>query len=197
MEDGRLAFFDFGMVGRITPELQSKMIDAFFHMVERDVAGLTQDLISLEFLAPSVDTTQIQHVVEDLFRNYLSLKLGDIKFKELTYELAEVMYEYPFRLPANFTYVIRAIMTLEGIGVVMDPNFSFFDVAKPYAKEFMLKREGRFIRDQLIKKLLYGETNTIQWGKAWKLAKMAAKMIYDDWFGRPVVESNGEAQLTK
>jgi predicted unusual protein kinase regulating ubiquinone biosynthesis (AarF/ABC1/UbiB family) len=34
-------------------------------------------------------------------------------------------------------------MTLEGIGIVMDPNFSFFDVAKPFAKEFMLKREGR------------------------------------------------------
>ena len=35
MPDGRLAFFDFGMVGRITPQLQSKMIDAFFHVVER------------------------------------------------------------------------------------------------------------------------------------------------------------------
>lgn len=185
MPDGRMAFFDFGMVGRISAELQSKMIDAFFHLVERDTHALTQDLINLRFLSPTVDTTQIQHVVEDLFRNYLGLKLGDIKFKELTYELAEVMYEYPFHLPANFTYIIRAIMTLEGIGIVMDPGFSFFDVAKPYAKEFMLKREGRFIRDQLIKKLLYGETNEIQWGKAWKLAKMAAKMVYEDWFGTP------------
>ncbi|MEO5857379.1 MAG: AarF/UbiB family protein, partial [Pyrinomonadaceae bacterium] len=35
MSDGRLAFFDFGMVGRITPELQSKMIDAFFHVVSK------------------------------------------------------------------------------------------------------------------------------------------------------------------
>lgn len=184
MPDGRLAFFDFGMVGRITPELQSKMIDAFFHLVERDTHALTQDLINLKFLSPTVDTTQIQHVVEDLFRNYLGLKLGDIRFKELTYELAEVMYEYPFHLPANFTYIIRAIMTLEGIGIIMDPGFSFFDVAKPYAKEFMLKREGRYLRDQLIRKLLYGESNQIQWGKAWKLAKMAARMIYDEWIGK-------------
>ena len=36
MPDGRLAFFDFGMVGRITPKLQSKMIDAFFHVVAKD-----------------------------------------------------------------------------------------------------------------------------------------------------------------
>ncbi|HYE72089.1 MAG TPA: AarF/ABC1/UbiB kinase family protein, partial [Blastocatellia bacterium] len=197
MEDGRLAFFDFGMVCRITPELQSKMIDAFFHLVERDVAALTQDLINLKFLSPNVDTEQIKHVVEDLFKNYLGLKLGDIRFKELTYELAEVMYEYPFHLPANFTYIIRALMTLEGIGIVMDPGFSFFDVAKPYAKEFMLKREGRYIRDQLIKKLLYGETNQIQWGKAWKIAKMAARMIYEEWIGKFNEEPKDKSLLTK
>lgn len=179
MPDGRLAFFDFGMVGRITPQLQSMMIDAFFHIVERDVQGLTQDLINLNFLTKKVDVATIRPVVEKLFSDYLNLRLGDIRFKELTYELAEVMYEYPFTIPANFTYIIRAIMTLEGIGIAMDPNFSFFDVARPFAKEFMLKREGRFMRDQILKKLLRGENNEIQWGKAWKLAKMAFKMYYD------------------
>ncbi len=185
MPDGRLAFFDFGMVGRITPELQSKMIDAFFHIVEKDVHGLTDDLINLNFLAPTVNKDEIRQVVEMLFGNYLNLKLGDIRFKELTYEMAEVMYKYPFHLPANFTYIIRAIMTLEGIGIVMDPNFSFFDVAKPFAKEFMLKREGKYFRDQLLKKILYGEKNEIQWDKAWKLLKMGAKMYWDSWFGTP------------
>ena len=179
MADGRLAFFDFGMVGRITPQLQSMMIDAFFHIVERDVRGLTQDLINLNFLASTIDLNLIRPVVEKLFSDYLNLKLGEVRFKELTYELADVIYEYPFRIPAHFTYVMRAIMTLEGIGIVMDPNFSFFDVAKPYAKEFMLKREGRHFRDLLIKKLIYGESNEIQWGKMWKLAKMAFKWYYD------------------
>jgi predicted unusual protein kinase regulating ubiquinone biosynthesis (AarF/ABC1/UbiB family) len=185
MDDGRLAFFDFGMVGRITPQLQSMMIDAFFHIIERDVKGLTQDLINLQFLPTNMDFERIRPVVEQLFSDYLNLRLGEVRFKELTYDLAEVMYEYPFTIPANFTYIIRAIMTLEGIGLVMDPNFSFFEVARPYAKEFMLKREGRFLRDQLIKKLLYGEDHQIQWGKAWKLAKMAFRMYYDYWMKPP------------
>lgn len=179
MADCRLAFFDFGMVGRITPQLQSAMIDAFFHIVERDVRGLTQDLVNLNFLSSEIDFNLIRPVVEHLFSDYLNLRLGEVRFKELTHDLAEVMYEYPFRIPANFTYVIRAIMTLEGMGIAMDPNFSFFDVAKPYAKEFMLKREGRFLREQLLKRLIYGEDNRIQWDKAWKLAKMAFRMYYD------------------
>jgi predicted unusual protein kinase regulating ubiquinone biosynthesis (AarF/ABC1/UbiB family) len=181
MDSGHLAFFDFGMVGRITPRLQSQMIDAFFHVVARDVHGLGQDIINLNFLKPGVNPETVRPVVEKLFTIYLNLKLGEIKFKELTYDLAEVMYEYPFRLPANFTYVMRALMTLEGIGIVTDPGFSFFDTAKPYAKEFMLKREGRAFRNLIFDKITGREnaSGNIEWSRVWKLTKMAAQMYLD------------------
>jgi predicted unusual protein kinase regulating ubiquinone biosynthesis (AarF/ABC1/UbiB family) len=180
MDSGHLAFFDFGMVGRITPRLQSQMIDAFFHVVGRDVHGLGQDIINLNFLKPGVDPETVRPVVEKLFTVYLNLKLGEIKFKELTYDLAEVIYEYPFRLPANFTYIMRALMTLEGIGIVTDPGFSFFDTAKPYAKEFMLKREGRVFGKLILDKITGREngSGSIEWSRVWKLTKMAAQMYF-------------------
>ncbi|HEX8556810.1 MAG TPA: AarF/ABC1/UbiB kinase family protein [Pyrinomonadaceae bacterium] len=180
MDTGHLAFFDFGMVGRITPDLQSKMIDSFFHVVGRDIEGLAQDLINLNFLKPGVDAERVRPVVEGLFRHYLNLKLGDVNFKELTYDLAEVMYEYPFRLPSNFTYIIRALMTLEGIGLVTDPGFSFFETARPYAKEFMLKREGKQFRRLLLDKITGRDEGRINWGKMWKLAKLAARTYLED-----------------
>jgi predicted unusual protein kinase regulating ubiquinone biosynthesis (AarF/ABC1/UbiB family) len=180
MDSGRLAFFDFGMTGKITQQLQAQMIDAFFHVVERDIHGLAQDLINLNFLKPGVDPETVRPVVEGLFEHYINLKLGEINFKELTYELAEVMYEYPFRLPSNFTYVMRALMTLEGIGIVTDPEFSFFDTAKPYAKQFMLKREGKHFRRLLLDKFMGRDSDgRIEWSKMWKLAKMAAKSYFD------------------
>ena len=181
MDSGHLAFFDFGMVGRITPKLQSQMIDAFFHVVSKDVQGLGQDIISLNFLKPGVNPETIRPVVESLFTLYLDLKLGEVKFKELTYDLAEVVYEYPFRLPANFTYVMRALMTLEGIGIVTDPGFSFFETAKPYAREFMLKREGKAFRRLIFDKMTGREDGTgrIEWARVWKLTKMAAQMYLD------------------
>jgi predicted unusual protein kinase regulating ubiquinone biosynthesis (AarF/ABC1/UbiB family) len=142
------------------------------------VHGLGQDIINLNFLKPGVDAETVRPVVERLFTVYLNLKLGEIKFKELTYDLAEVVYEYPFRLPANFTYIMRALMTLEGIGIVTDPGFSFFDTAKPYAKEFMLKREGRMFSKLILDKLTGRENgnSSIQWSRVWKLTKMAAQM---------------------
>lgn len=181
MDSGHLAFFDFGMVGRITPHLQAQMIDAFFHVVARDVHGLGQDIINLNFLKPGVDPETVRPVVEGLFKHYLNLKLGEVNFKELTYDLAEVIYEYPFRLPANFTYIMRALMTLEGIGIVTDPNFSFFETAKPYAKEFMLRREGRIFGKLIIDKITGRENSDSQiaWSRVWKLTKMAAQMYLE------------------
>ena len=180
MPDGRLAFFDFGMVGRITPELQSKMIDAFFHVVAKDAAGIAQDLIDLDFLKPGADEEHIKEVVIKMFALHLDLKLKDVKFKELTYDLADVMYDYPFRLPANFTYIMRALMTLEGIGIITDPEFNFFETAKPFAKEFMFKREGKDLRKMLTDKLLgRDQDGAIDWNRTWKLTKMAAKTIWN------------------
>lgn len=181
MDSGHLAFFDFGMVGRISSQLQTQMIDAFFHVVARDVHGLGQDIINLNFLKPGVDPETVRPVVESLFTHYLNLKLGDVNFKELTYDLAEVIYEYPFRLPANFTYIMRALMTLEGIGVVTDPGFSFFETAKPFAREFMLRREGKALRKLIIDKLTGRENgdSQIAWSRVWKLTKMAARMYLE------------------
>lgn len=181
MDSGHLAFFDFGMVGRINPKLQSQMIDAFFHVVGRDVHGLAQDIINLNFLKPGVDPETVRPVVEGLFTHYLNLKLGEVNFKELTYDLAEVMYEYPFRLPSNFTYIMRALMTLEGIGVVTDPDFSFFETAKPFAKEFMLRREGRIFRQLILDKLTGRENGDgrIAWSRVWKLTRMAAQLYLE------------------
>lgn len=176
MNDGRLAFFDFGMVGRLPIELQSKLINAFFHIVERDVHGLVGDMVRMGFIELSPEEeARFRPTIEMLFDRYLSLRIGDVKFKELMFDLAEVIYEFPFKIPASFTYIIRAIMTLEGIGTQVDPTFNFFEVARPYAKKFMFKREGRHLRNLLVNQLIRGESGNIEWGKVWKLAKMAFK----------------------
>ncbi len=178
MPDGRLAFFDFGMVGRITPQLQAKMIDAFFHVVSKDPAGIAEDLIELDFLKPGTSPNVIKPVVEKMFEFHFNLKLKDVNFKELTYDLADVMYDYPFRLPSNFTYIMRALMTLEGIGIITDPEFNFFETAKPYAKEFMLRREGKDFRKIFVDKIMgRDEGGKIDWDRTWKLAKMAFRTV--------------------
>lgn len=176
MPDGRLAFFDFGMVGRLDMKLQSNLINAFFHVIERDVHGLVDDMVRLGFIELSPeDETRFKPIIEGLFNRYLGIRLGDVNFKELMFDMAHVIYEFPFRIPASFTYIVRAVMTLEGIGTQVDPDFRFFEIARPYAKRFMFIREGRYLRNLIVNQVVRGEKGNIEWDKVWKLAKMAFK----------------------
>lgn len=176
MADGRLAFFDFGMVGRLDMKLQSNLINAFFHVVERDVHGLVNDMVRLGFIELSPeDESRFKPIIEGLFNRYLGIRLGDVNFKELMFDMAHVIYEFPFKIPASFTYIVRAVMTLEGIGTQVDPDFRFFEIARPYAKRFMFMREGRYLRSLIVERVIRGESGEIEWGKVWKLAKMAFK----------------------
>lgn len=176
MADGRLAFFDFGMVGRLDMKLQSNLINAFFHVVERDVHGLVDDMVRLGFIELSPeDEARFKPIIEGLFNRYLGRRLGDVNFKELMFDMAHVIYEFPFKIPATFTYIVRAVMTLEGIGTQVDPDFRFFEIARPYAKRFMFLREGRYLRGLIVDRVIRGESGDIEWGKVWKLAKMAFK----------------------
>jgi predicted unusual protein kinase regulating ubiquinone biosynthesis (AarF/ABC1/UbiB family) len=173
MADGRLAIFDFGMVGRISEELQRQMIEAFFHLYNRDINAIVDDLIGLGFLAPEADAEAIRRIVADVFKRKLSLKLSEVRFRDLTYDLAPVVYEHPITTPARFTYLIRALMTLEGISIVMNPDFNFFNVAGPYVRDFLFKRESTRLRQMALESLRDASTGRIEWGRLWSMAKMA------------------------
>ena len=81
-------------------------------------------------------------------------------------------------MPANVTSILRALLPLEGIAILIDPGVGFIETAKPYAKEFMLRREGKELRNLIFNKITGRENGTtrIEWPKVWKLTKMAASM---------------------
>jgi predicted unusual protein kinase regulating ubiquinone biosynthesis (AarF/ABC1/UbiB family) len=174
--DGRLAFFDFGMVGDIDEELQGRLVTAFFHMLDRDVDGIVDDLIALDFLEPGADLTGFRDVVAEVMERRLGVKLSEVRFEELVYDLAPVVYEYPLTTPARFTFLIRALMTLEGISVQMNPDFNFFDVARPYARDFLLRRDAALLRRQVLEQLRDARSGRVEWSRLWRLAKTAFQL---------------------
>jgi predicted unusual protein kinase regulating ubiquinone biosynthesis (AarF/ABC1/UbiB family) len=177
MLDGRLAFFDFGMVGQLPQGLQARLLDAFLHLVGRDVPGLVEDLRHLGLLACTPEeATQVTPILKALIARYLHRHLGDIPLKALLFELAPALMALPVRIPAHFTYILRALLTLEGIGLLVDPRFNLFAVARPYAIRYTFLREGRYWSGLLLTRLLSGEAGSIEWEKLeklWQLAKLA------------------------
>jgi predicted unusual protein kinase regulating ubiquinone biosynthesis (AarF/ABC1/UbiB family) len=65
-----------------------------------------------------------------------------------------------FRMPAWFLYASRAFMTLEGISLQSDPNFSLIKNCFPYiAKRLLADEDPRAKR--ALQNMIYGATNTV------------------------------------
>ena len=178
MPDGRLAFLDFGMVGRLPQALQTALLEAFGHLITRDVPGLIDDMQHLGVLTiPSQAAPHVTPMIAAIVERYVGRPLGEVSVHTLLLELAPMLVGLPVRIPAHFTFILRALMTLEGVGMTIDPHFKLFEVARPYALRYTLRRESRYWGGLLLTRLLAGEAGSIDWEGLGKLAKLAVTYV--------------------
>ncbi|MEO1132312.1 MAG: AarF/ABC1/UbiB kinase family protein [Cyanobacteria bacterium J06639_1] len=149
MADGRLAYLDFGMMSSILPHQRYGLINAIVHLVNRDFAGLARDYVQLGFLTEDTDLTPIIPALGQVFNSALGASVSELNFKSITDQLSEVMYEYPFRVPAYYALIIRSLLTLEGIAINIDPDFKVLSVAYPYIANRLLTDPAPELRESL------------------------------------------------
>ncbi len=178
MPDGKLAYLDFGMMSNMKPYQKYGLIEAIVHLVNRDFEGLAQDYVKLEFLSPDVDLTPIIPAFAVVFEDALGGSVSDINIASITDRLSELMYEYPFRVPAYFALIIRSLVTLEGIAINVDPDFKVLGEAYPYIAKRLLTDPAPELRSSL-KELLFKE-ESFRWNRLEGLLKNAkGSMEYD------------------
>merc|ERR1712176_1040521 len=155
--DGRLAILDFGLMAEIDNEIKYGMVEAISHLIHRDYEAIVYDFVTLEFIPPGTNLKPILPVLSKVFDQ--ALEGGgakSINFQELAADLAQITFDYPFRIPPYFALIIRAIGVLEGIALVGDPDFAIVDEAYPYLSKMLLTDTSPRLRESL-KYTIYGK----------------------------------------
>lgn len=152
MPDGRIGVFDFGMVGRLDPELKQHLVNALIHTTQQDYRALVDDFVGMGFLKPDVDREALCADLAPIIDMRFAEGMTKVRFRQMLFDFSDVCYRYPFRLPSEFTYVMRALLTLEGVALTINPKFNFIDAAMPFAHKILMKN-NRIIRNALIKEV--------------------------------------------
>jgi predicted unusual protein kinase regulating ubiquinone biosynthesis (AarF/ABC1/UbiB family) len=134
---GELIFYDFGMMGRIQTITREKLLRTFFGIAQKDAEAVINSLIDLGALEVSGDTGPLRRSVQYMLDNFMGQTMEQRSVAAISDDLYDIAYDQPFRFPATFTFVLRAISTLEGLGKGLDPKFSFMEIAQPYATNLM------------------------------------------------------------
>src|SRR5437667_1669022 len=135
-----IEFVDFGMVGALTKSMKKAMKDLFLSFVTRDSETMVQALSQLGFIGQGANTSALERGLSLLLEQFYGLTLGEARemdIPEVADEIGKLLYGQPFQIPAQFTFVGRAISTLVGVSTGLAPDFNFIDVAVPYARKFM------------------------------------------------------------
>ncbi|MFB2770848.1 ABC1 kinase family protein [Pelatocladus sp. BLCC-F211] len=171
MPDGRMGYIDFGMMDQLDETTKESLVDALVHLVNKDYNDLAVDFVKLGFLTPDTDICPIVPALEATLGDAINKNVGDFNFKTITDQFSQLMYDYPFRVPAKFALIIRSLVTQEGIALSLNPNFKIVEVAYPYVARRLLTGESPQLRRRLLEVLF--KDGKFQWQRLENLIAIA------------------------
>ena len=139
LPDNKLAFIDFGMVGRLTEERREQVVRLLYGMVNHSPSIVVE---ILEDWSDDIHTNEQALTLEiELFVDrYSSLPLKDLNLTELMSDLMALLRDHKLILPADLTLLIKAYITLDGLGRNLDPDFNTLAFITPYVQKIMISR---------------------------------------------------------
>jgi predicted unusual protein kinase regulating ubiquinone biosynthesis (AarF/ABC1/UbiB family) len=147
---GHMAYVDFGMMDALGEKDRLTLTGAVVHLINRDFKALAKDFQALGFLHPKADLEPIIPALESVLGDAIGKNVGRFNFKSITDRFSELMYDYPFRVPARFALIIRAVVSQEGLALRLDPDFRILQVAYPYVARRLLAGDTAEMREKLM-----------------------------------------------
>lgn len=169
--DGGMAYIDFGMMDQLDEDTKETLAASIVHLINQDYYLLADDFVHLGFLTHDTKIEPIIPALEQVLGKGIASSVGNFNFKTITDEFSELMYDYPFRVPAKFALIIRSLVTQEGLALSVNPNFKIVEVSYPYVAKRLLTEESPAMRRRLIEVLF--KDGKFQWQRLENMLSIA------------------------
>ncbi|HKB59122.1 MAG TPA: AarF/UbiB family protein [Gallionellaceae bacterium] len=147
----RIAFIDFGMVGRLTEQRRTQLIHLLLGLVRHEPARVADVLFDWAGDG-ALDEAGLILEIQTFVDQYHGMTLKQLSIGAMLNDVAAILRSHQITLPSDLTLLIKAFITLEGMGRELDPEFDMAGEALPmlrkalrarYAPRFMLRRSFR------------------------------------------------------
>ena len=139
LPDNRLAFIDFGMVGRLTEERREQVISFLYGMINQTPAKVVEILEDWSDVIQT-DEQALAIEIEAFVDQYSALALKDVSLPMMMGDLMAILRDHNLSLPPDLALLIKAYITLDGFGRHLDPEFKTLEFATPYIQKLMVSR---------------------------------------------------------
>lgn len=136
----RLAFIDFGMVGRLSPRRREELLSLLLGLVQRDPPAVAEVLLDWTGDTRGVDIAQLETAIEVFVDQYHGTPLSQLNLGQMLTEVTDVLREQSLALPGDLALLIKAFVSLESMGRGLDPDFHVAQEALPLLQRVLRAR---------------------------------------------------------
>ncbi len=142
-----LIFIDFGMVGRLTPEIVEGLKETLIALTTRDAHRLVVSYQRLGVLLPGADLERIEQAGRAVFDRVWGMSMSEItnmpvgEMTALGREFSDLLFSLPFQVPQDFLYLTRCVGILSGLCTGLDPNFDPWHEVAPFAQSLLTEHD--------------------------------------------------------
>ncbi|WP_248928856.1 ABC1 kinase family protein [Paenibacillus hamazuiensis] len=135
-----LGFLDFGLVGRLTPELKRHLSGLIIALMLQSSEGIIRAVLGMNLVTPEVNVAELRRDVDRLHDKYVGLSFRQMSLGEAVNDLLDVAYRHHVQIPADFVLLGKSLITVEGVVEQLDPDISIIQIAEPFGKRLMMER---------------------------------------------------------
>ena len=150
----RIALIDFGMVGRLTQRRGDQLVDLLYGLARRDSAQVAEILTSWASAGAghgadddsgtvgAQDEELLASDLESFIDQFHGVPLERLRIGRLLGELTALMRDHHIALPPDLAMLLKASISLEGLGRMLDPGFDMVTEATPYLARRVRERRS-------------------------------------------------------
>lgn len=163
LDNNRIVFLDYGMVGRIDEETKAQIASILTAVVERDASEATEAFMAMGAIE-EVDVKKLNLDLTDLMERYYGIPLKELGMGQFLVDIVDIVSQNKIKIPPDLFPLAKALITVEGIGRRLDPEFNMTVQTKPFVEKLIKqkyspKRIAKEIRK--FAKALYGFTSSL------------------------------------
>lgn len=140
LPDGAIALIDYGMIGTLGYDQRDDLVDLFVSVARHDVDRAVQLVERMGQPSRPIDEVLLRADVQDFVETHYGVPLEQMNVGRMLNEFVEILANHGLRCPADFMLLIRAVVTLEGVGRSLDPHFNLAAELAPFVEQIVRQR---------------------------------------------------------
>ena len=140
--DGSIALIDYGMVGRVTEALQTRLMRAGLAAMHFDSEALAEELYAMGVAGRGGRHAEFVRDLDHVLHRYAGTTVAEISATQVIREFTDLAYRHRLQLPTELALLLRVIVMSDGLGLQLDPEFQFLETASPLIRRRWRARHG-------------------------------------------------------